>query len=264
VPIDKLSDSVASAKSFLDAASQQQATELLFLQDTIKQHSDLTKSIAVSSEKLNQASYSHALSDSSWPHLSAANPSNPQELHPALLIHSNIPFPATAKLCQRVELALKQLLIEYGPLEENEAPRDKSIEAQHELRQLFNDWIDNCMTTPKGEVAPPPSRAVRSVSILTVQLCFSNLSLQLPGAASSTYVPTTLISLWKSAQRLESGPVLTPSSSALSLVRVNLIPTTVTTFVILNVKMTYQRIQLYLLPGANAQRKGHPTRLLQP
>jgi hypothetical protein len=45
-PIDKLLDSVSAAKSFLDATSQQQATELISLQESTKQHNDIAKALA--------------------------------------------------------------------------------------------------------------------------------------------------------------------------------------------------------------------------
>ena len=69
-PINKLNNSVTSAKSFLDATSKQRAIELLSLQDLIKQNNDLTKSLSESSEKLNQASLSNGLSNLAWPLLS--------------------------------------------------------------------------------------------------------------------------------------------------------------------------------------------------
>ena len=161
-PIDKLLNSVTSAKKFLDATSQQQATELISLQESVKQHNDLTKSIAESSEKLNQASTSHSLANSVWPPLSATTPMSSQSIHPASLLHPHNSAHANPQIHQRVSLASKQLLIEYGPLEENEEPRNKSIEEQRELRQTFNNWIDNCTPTPDGEEPPPvPSGSQR-------------------------------------------------------------------------------------------------------
>jgi hypothetical protein len=62
-------------------------------------------------------------------------------------------------------LASKQLLIEYGPLGENEAPQDKSIEAHHEHQQLSNKWIDKYMSTSEGVDHPPPLQAICSISI---------------------------------------------------------------------------------------------------
>jgi hypothetical protein len=164
-PIDKLLESITTAKSFFDATSQQQATELISLQESAKQNYEVAKSLAETSEKLNQASISRSLSDSAWPPLSAPNPSTSQAIHPASLLHARNATSANPQVLQRVALASKQLLIEYGPLEENEEPRVKSIEAQRDLRQTFNDWIDNCTIPPDGEAPPPPSRAIRSVSI---------------------------------------------------------------------------------------------------
>ena len=163
-PIDKFSDSIAAANNFLLATSQQQASDLLSLQDSVKQQNDLTKSLAESSAKLSQNSAPPALSDSAWPLLTPTNPITPQPIHPSSLLHAHNAPPAAPKLLHRVALSSKQLLIEYGPLEENEAPRDKSIEAQRDLRLLFNKWIDNASTSPEG-VAHPPSRAIRSVAI---------------------------------------------------------------------------------------------------
>jgi hypothetical protein len=165
--IDKLSDSVASAKTFLLATSQQQATELLSLQESVKHQSVLTKSLVESAEKLSLTPPLHVPSNSAWPPLPTTSATTPLSIHPASLLHlhTHNPSPTASKLLHRVSLASKQLLIEYGPLDENEAPREKSIEAQRELRQLFNSWLDNPMSTPEGTVISPPSRAIRNVSI---------------------------------------------------------------------------------------------------
>ena len=163
-PIDKLLDSVTTVKNFLNATSQQQATELISLQESVKQYSGVAKSLAETSDKLNQALVSRSLRDSAWPLLSAAIPVTSQAVHPSSLFHSHNPA-SNPQILQRVSLASKQLLIKYGPLEENEEPRNKSIEEQRSLRQTFNDWINNFTTTPEGEAPPPPSRAVHSVSI---------------------------------------------------------------------------------------------------
>jgi len=189
--INKLSDSVTSAKNFLDATSQQQATELLSLQETSKQHSDLIKSLADSSEKLNQVSNSRNLTDSAWPLLSAVNQSPSQLVHPVLLLHSHNTSHTTPKVLQWVSLASKQLLIEYGPLEENENPREKSVEAQRELRQLFNDWIDDYTIMTEGEDPPPPHLVRYEVSPSSIdQLCSSNLSPQPPKIVLLTFALT--------------------------------------------------------------------------
>ena len=59
---------------------------------------------------------------------------------------------------QHVALATKQLLIEYGPLEEGEALQPKTLDEQKELHQLFNDWID--ATTATDAVPDQPPRLV--------------------------------------------------------------------------------------------------------
>jgi hypothetical protein len=128
------------AKSFLNATSRQRAIELIFLQDSVKQNNDLTKSLSESSEKLNQKSSSNGLSNTAWPPLPASGPSSSsQTIHTASLLHSRSSSTPTPQILQRVSLTTKQLLIEYGPLKENEEPRAKSIEVQRKLRQLFND-----------------------------------------------------------------------------------------------------------------------------
>jgi hypothetical protein len=116
-------------------------------------------------EKLNQALTSCSLTNSVWPPLPATNSASSQTIHPASLLHSHNPASTNPQILQHVSLASKQLLIEYGPLEENEEPRNKSIEAQRELCQTFNNWINNCTITPKGENPPPLSQAVCSISI---------------------------------------------------------------------------------------------------
>ena len=71
------------------------------------------------------------------------------------------------KVAQRVTLATKQLLIDYGPLEEGKELWPSTADGQKELRQLFNNWIDaiNSSETVEGQPPPPPSRAVHNVSI---------------------------------------------------------------------------------------------------
>jgi arsenate reductase-like glutaredoxin family protein len=54
-PIIKLTDSVSTTKSFLDATSQKQGAKLLSLQETVKQQCDNAKLIANSSAKLSTA-----------------------------------------------------------------------------------------------------------------------------------------------------------------------------------------------------------------
>ena len=163
-PILSLDTAVSSTKNFLDATSQQHATDLLNLQDSISKQSDIVKSLADSSEKVNQASNSRDLSDSNWPLLSPSTPPSLRGVHPASLLPSG-KSATSSKILQRVSLASKQLMIEYGPLGENERPRDKSVESQRALRQLFNNWIDTNTPAEEGAAQPPPSRAVRSVSV---------------------------------------------------------------------------------------------------
>jgi hypothetical protein len=121
-PIDKLLNSITSAKNFLDATSQQQANELISLQESVKQQNDVAKSLAETLEKLSNTSSSRSLNDSAWPPLSAMNPVTSQAVHPSSLLHSHNPASTNPQILQRVSLASKQLLIEYGPLEENEEP----------------------------------------------------------------------------------------------------------------------------------------------
>ena len=70
-------------------------------------------------------------------------------------------------MVQRVSLTSKQLLINYGPLEEGEELRPKTIDKQRELRQLFNDWVDATAAAEVSEGQPPPapSRAIRNISV---------------------------------------------------------------------------------------------------
>jgi len=164
-PISSLDSAVSSAKNFLDATSQQQASDLLNLQESISKQSDFVKSLANSSEKVNQASNPRSLADSNWPLLSSSSPPPPQGVHPASLLTTASNSPASSKISQRISLASKQLMIEYGPLGENELPRDKSVESQRTLKQLFNNWVDTNTPVEEGAVQPPPSRAVRSVSV---------------------------------------------------------------------------------------------------
>jgi hypothetical protein len=164
-PISSLDSAVTSAKNFLDATSQQQASDLLNLQESISKQSEFVKSLANSSEKVNQASNPRGLADSNWPLLSSPPSALPQGVHPASLLASPSNSPATSKIRQRVSLASKQLMIEYGPLGENELPRDKSVESQRALKQLFNNWVDTNTPVEEGAEQPSPSRVVRSVTV---------------------------------------------------------------------------------------------------
>ena len=52
-PIENINESISSTKNFLNTTMQQQASELVSLQELIKQHADLAKFMVNSSEELN-------------------------------------------------------------------------------------------------------------------------------------------------------------------------------------------------------------------
>jgi hypothetical protein len=165
-PLNELNNAVNATKNFLDAAAQKQVTELLSLQDLIKQQSELIKLLTDASKKAALTSNPRNLVDSAWPPLPATggmafNPGLSLSSAPRNAVH------ADPKVSHRVVLAAKQLLIKYGPLKEGEVPCPKTIEAQGDLHQLFNDWIDaTTAAEADGEqMQPAPSRAVRNVSI---------------------------------------------------------------------------------------------------
>ena len=89
--------------------------------------------------------------------------------HPGIILPSSPPHhipQMSNKLIQRILLASKQLLIDYGPKTPDDPPRDKSIEAQCKHRGMFNDWIDISLPPAEEHMAPvPPSRAVYNISI---------------------------------------------------------------------------------------------------
>ena len=68
-PLAKLNDSINTTKSFLDAALQKQADELLSLQDVVKQQAKLIKSLTET-----QALNPRGLPEATWPLLSTSNP----------------------------------------------------------------------------------------------------------------------------------------------------------------------------------------------
>jgi ABC-type transporter Mla subunit MlaD len=72
-PVSKLNESITAAKSFLDTTLQQQASELINLHNSVKQHSNLAKTLADSSDKLSQVT-TRNLDDASWPLLSPSGP----------------------------------------------------------------------------------------------------------------------------------------------------------------------------------------------
>ena len=164
-PLSRLNNSITATKMFLDAAAQKQASGLLSLQDSVKQQETLAKSLADSADKLIHAPNPLGLDKSAWPRL-GTNPSGTLLAVPpgGQKVRGN--HQTNPKVAQRVALATKQLLIDYGPLDVGEELHPRTIEAQREFRQLFNGWLD-VHNTEEGEDLPPPapSRAVRSVSI---------------------------------------------------------------------------------------------------
>ena len=131
VPLGTLNVSVAAAKEFLDATLQKHASELLELQDSMKQQVELVKSIAETAEKLAQNPNLRGLADTAWPLLSGSNRQSTQG-QSSLPLHRGS-SQADPKIIQRVSLAAKQLLIEYGPLNEGERPHPKSADSQKEM-----------------------------------------------------------------------------------------------------------------------------------
>ena len=160
-PLIKLNHSIDATTSFLDATSQKQADELLSLQDAVKQQAELIKSLT-ETQTLNP----RGLPEASWPLLSASNPNSGVQTPPGPA-PPRINTITDPKVVQRVSLASKQLLIDYGPLDEGEELRPKTIDEWRELRQLFNDWVDAIAAAEVGEGQPPPalSHTIRNISV---------------------------------------------------------------------------------------------------
>ena len=118
-PLAELNNAVSATKLFLDAATQKQAADLLTLQDSIKQQSKLIKSLTDTSEKASLSPNPRNLTDSAWPPLPTTGgiPFNSGLLFPSVPRNT---AHADPKVAQHISLTLKQLLIEYGPLEEGE------------------------------------------------------------------------------------------------------------------------------------------------
>ena len=76
-PIVKLNEHIDATKSFLDAATQKQAAELLSLQEAVKQQANFIKLLADTSEKATQLPNPRGLSDAAWPLLTASGPHGP-------------------------------------------------------------------------------------------------------------------------------------------------------------------------------------------
>jgi hypothetical protein len=160
-PIDDFKSSITKAKDFLDATSQKHASELLNLQELTKGNTDLSKSLADTSEKIGQVSNPRNLSDTDWPLSHPGNPT-PRSTHLASLVPSS--SPAIAKIQQCTILATKQLMIEYGPLAEGETPKERSNKSQRALHDLFNNWLTADSDPTEKEIPRSPLR-VRSITI---------------------------------------------------------------------------------------------------
>ena len=85
--MSKLSDSIVVTKNFLDATSQQQAFELVSLQESVKLQTDIVKSLADSSEKISLALDPKSLANTDWPPLASIGNNTAHQLHPASLLH---------------------------------------------------------------------------------------------------------------------------------------------------------------------------------
>ena len=155
-PPARLNNSITATKMCLDTATQKQALGLLMLQDSVKQQEDLAKSLATSVKKLNHAHNPLGLDDAAWPRLVANSPAaSPNGPPGGQTSRGN--SQTNPKVAQHIALAAKQLLINYGLLEAGEVQHLSTIDAQRNMRQMFNGWIETINTTGEGEGLPPPS-----------------------------------------------------------------------------------------------------------
>ena len=136
IPLGALNESVSAAKEFLDATLQKHASELLELQDSTKQQAELVKSFTEASANLAQNHNPQGLADAAWPQLTGSNHHPPLGC-PVIPQHRGN-TQADPKVIQRVSLAAKQLLIEYGPLDDGEPP--------HPRRPMLNRSCVNDLT----------------------------------------------------------------------------------------------------------------------
>ena len=157
-PLARLNNSITATKMFLDAAAQKQASGLLNLQESINQPEATAKSLADSADKISHAPIPGVLDDVTWPRLSAcltaATPIPPPGAQSPVGSHQ-----ADPKVVQRVALAAKQLLIEYGPLDAGEESPTSTVEAQMDMRKMFNGWINTHSTQESSDAdigTPPP------------------------------------------------------------------------------------------------------------
>jgi hypothetical protein len=161
--IDNLTAGVASTKEFLDAVAQQQAETTVKLQESTLSNAESSKSITNAAEKLSDASTRQSqATGSEWPMLPSSSSTPANALHPASLVHTTFSA-AQIKIQQRTLLAVKQLLIELGPLGEEGPATDRSVQNQVSHRDLLNGWFDeDDKANNKFEM---PSKAVRGVTI---------------------------------------------------------------------------------------------------
>ena len=75
-PLAKINDALDATKGFLDATTQKQASELLALEDAVKQQTVLIKSLTDTSDNIAQPLNPRGLSDSAWLLLAASSPPN--------------------------------------------------------------------------------------------------------------------------------------------------------------------------------------------
>ena len=162
--IDKMAAEVTATKGFLDVVAQQQAEATVALKETILSNTEASKSIANTAEKLADASEKQAQAlNADWPLLPSTTPSTGNALHPALLVHTTL-SPNQIKVQQRTLLAAKQLLIELGPLDEENHDWIDHAQAHTSHRDLLNSWFDDDDKANNNYTAP--SRAVRGVTIV--------------------------------------------------------------------------------------------------
>ena len=164
--ITSLNLAVTSAKNFLEATTQQQASDLISIKETLVQQDGLVKSLAEVVEKISAVPNPPGLANGNWPPLPQPGVPLASGGSAIVAMASHLSSPLNSKLLQPVSLMSKQVLIDYGPSNPDDPPRDKSIEAQRTFRGMFNNWID--ISTPpaeEGAAPPPPTRAIRSVSI---------------------------------------------------------------------------------------------------
>ena len=165
-PIISLNLAISSANNFLEVATQQQASDLISIKEVLVQQHELVKSLADAVKKSSALANPRGLVDASWPPLPQSSIPPLPGSSGSVMRASYFSSSSNNKLLQCISLTSKQILIDYGPLAPDDPPRDKSIEAQHTLRGMFNDWID--ISTPpaeEGAIPLPPSHVIQSVLI---------------------------------------------------------------------------------------------------